>query len=167
MARCTLYHESVEKKCLDHQSDPKFGDNQDDLRDRVQDQKNLKVFGALGYAHIPNEKRRKLDAKAFKCRFMGYEDGVKEYHVMNVTTGKVQIMRTVKFMETSTSGHLIVRQDEGEEPTSVPVQARQRLVDTRQIVPTDYSLAHSQDPEEASARKKQIVASSTTGTTKR
>ncbi|POM80727.1 Integrase catalytic core protein [Phytophthora palmivora] len=35
--------------------------------------KNLKVFGALGYAHIPNEKRRKLDAKAFKCRFMGYE----------------------------------------------------------------------------------------------
>ncbi|POM72254.1 Rve domain containing hypothetical protein [Phytophthora palmivora] len=48
---------------------------------------NLKVFGALGYAHIPNEKRRKLDAKAFKCRFMGYEDGVKGYCVMNVTTG--------------------------------------------------------------------------------
>ncbi|RAW29068.1 hypothetical protein PC110_g14560 [Phytophthora cactorum] len=38
--------------------------------------KNIKVFGALGYANIPDEKRRKLDAKAFKCRFMGYEDGV-------------------------------------------------------------------------------------------
>ncbi|GMF58102.1 unnamed protein product [Phytophthora fragariaefolia] len=36
--------------------------------------KNMKVFGSLGYAHIPNEKRRKLDPKAFKCRFMRYED---------------------------------------------------------------------------------------------
>ncbi|POM70701.1 Hypothetical protein PHPALM_12824 [Phytophthora palmivora] len=65
--------------------------------------KNVKVFGALGYAHIPDEKRRKLDAKAFMCRFMGYEDGMKGYSVINVATGKVQIVRIVKFMETSTS----------------------------------------------------------------
>ncbi|OWZ14441.1 hypothetical protein PHMEG_00012083 [Phytophthora megakarya] len=29
--------------------------------------KNVKLFGAIGYAHITNEKRRKPDAKAFKC----------------------------------------------------------------------------------------------------
>ncbi|POM58679.1 Pol protein putative [Phytophthora palmivora] len=92
--------------------------------------KNFKVFGALGYAHIPNEKRRKLDAKAFKYRFMGYEDGVKGNRVMNVTTGKVQIVRTVKFMETSTSGHLKLEH------------------------PPHYE---TEDPEEASVRKKQSV----------
>ncbi|POM76734.1 Integrase catalytic core protein [Phytophthora palmivora] len=158
--------------------------------------KNLKVFGALGYAHISDEKRRKLDAKAFKGQFMGYEDGVKGYRVMNVTTENVQIMRAVKFMETSTSGHLMVREDE--EPTIVPVQSRQRSVDTRQIVPavtkggdviqlqhdtvmddvmvpqfhhpmiTRSHTDETEDPEEeASARKKDIVASSTTRTTKR
>jgi hypothetical protein len=63
--------------------------------------KNVKVFGAVGYAHIPDEKRRKLDAKAFMCRFMGYEDGVKGYRVLNMATGKVQIARTVKFIETT------------------------------------------------------------------
>ncbi|KAE8952811.1 hypothetical protein PR001_g33136, partial [Phytophthora rubi] len=66
--------------------------------------KNLKVFGALGYGHIPDEKRRKLDAKAFKCRFLGYEDGVKGYRVLNVETGQVKIVRTVKFMETTSTG---------------------------------------------------------------
>ncbi|GMF36113.1 unnamed protein product [Phytophthora fragariaefolia] len=31
---------------------------------------NMKAFGSLGYAHIPDEKRRKLDPKTFKCRFV-------------------------------------------------------------------------------------------------
>ncbi|GMF42647.1 unnamed protein product [Phytophthora fragariaefolia] len=62
-----------------------------------------KFFGSLGYAHIPDEMRRKLDAKAFRCRFLGYEDGVKGYRVLSVATGKVQIVRTVKFMETTSA----------------------------------------------------------------
>ncbi|KAE8971096.1 hypothetical protein PR001_g26999, partial [Phytophthora rubi] len=66
--------------------------------------KNLKVFGALGYGHIPDEKQRKLDAKVFECRFLGYEDGVKRYRVLNVATGQVKIVRTVKFMETTSTG---------------------------------------------------------------
>ncbi|KAE9281835.1 hypothetical protein PR003_g27566 [Phytophthora rubi] len=73
--------------------------------------KNLKVFGALGYGHIPDEKRRKLDAKAFKCRVLGYEDGVKGYRVLDVATGQVKIVRTVKFMETTSTGDFMTEVD--------------------------------------------------------
>ncbi|KAG3110720.1 hypothetical protein PI124_g9660 [Phytophthora idaei] len=64
----------------------------------------MKVFGALGYAHTPDKKRRKLDAKAFRCRFMSYEDGVKGFRVQNVETGKVQIVRTVKLWKRLAQG---------------------------------------------------------------
>ncbi|POM71775.1 LOW QUALITY PROTEIN: Integrase catalytic core protein [Phytophthora palmivora] len=155
MARCMLYHESVDKKWwAEAVNTAAWIINRFPISVTIKIPyeivyktkpllKNLKVFDALVYAHIPDEERRKLDAKAFKCRFMGYEDGVKVFRIMNATTGKVQIVRTVQFMETSTSGHLVVRQDEDEEP------------------------AITEDPEEISARKKQIVASSTSGTMKR
>ncbi|KAG3160716.1 hypothetical protein PC128_g21000 [Phytophthora cactorum] len=94
MARCILYHDSIEMKWW------------------AEALKNLKVFAALGYVHIPDEKRRKLDANAFKCRFMGYEDDVKRYCVQNVETGKVQIVRTVKFVETTSPGQLVTHQEE-------------------------------------------------------
>jgi hypothetical protein len=32
---------------------------------------NLKVFGCKAFAHIPKENRKKLDAKAIKCIFIG------------------------------------------------------------------------------------------------
>ena len=32
---------------------------------------NLKVFGCKSFSHIPKENRRKLDAKAIKCIFIG------------------------------------------------------------------------------------------------
>ncbi|KAE9064489.1 hypothetical protein PF005_g30783 [Phytophthora fragariae] len=84
--------------------------------------KNLKVFGALGYGHIPDKKRRKLDAKAFKCRFLGYEDGVKGYRVVDVATGQVKIVRTVKFMETTSTGDFMteVEGDDKDEDVAAP-----------------------------------------------
>jgi len=33
---------------------------------------HLRVFGCIAYAHVPNEKRRKLDDKSVKCIFIGY-----------------------------------------------------------------------------------------------
>ncbi|GMF42233.1 unnamed protein product [Phytophthora fragariaefolia] len=40
---------------------------------------------------------------------MGYKDGVKEYRVLNVATGNVQIVRTVKFTETTDPDQLMIR----------------------------------------------------------
>ncbi|OWZ10710.1 polyprotein, partial [Phytophthora megakarya] len=97
--------------------------------------KNVKVFGALGYVHIPNEKRRKLYAKALKCRFLGYEDGMKGYRVLNVTTGKVQIVHTVKFMETTNPQYLM--DDEEEQVSTMPVMNGQLSTGSMEIVPAD------------------------------
>ena len=33
---------------------------------------NLKIFGCKDFAHVPKENRKKLDAKAIKCIFIGY-----------------------------------------------------------------------------------------------
>ena len=38
---------------------------------RKPDLENMKVFGCVCYAHVPDEKRKKLDVKAMKCIFLG------------------------------------------------------------------------------------------------
>ena len=35
---------------------------------------NLRVFGSIAYVHVPNEKRKKLDAKGDKYILVGYSD---------------------------------------------------------------------------------------------
>jgi transposase InsO family protein len=79
MARCMMYHEDVDKKwwaeavntaawIINRIPNSVTVKTPYEIVHRTKPQlKNLKVFGALGYAHIPDEKRRKLDAKAFKC----------------------------------------------------------------------------------------------------
>ncbi|GMF28853.1 unnamed protein product [Phytophthora fragariaefolia] len=129
MARCMLYHEGIDKKwwadavntaawIINPIPNSVNVKTPYEIVHRTKPQlKNMEVFGSLVYAHIPDEKRRKLDPKAFKSRFMGYEDGVKGYRVLNVATGKVQIVRTVKFMETTDPDQLMNRleMDEDEE----------------------------------------------------
>jgi transposase InsO family protein len=91
MARCMMYHEDVDKKWWEEAVNTaawiinKIPNSVTvktpyEIVHRTKPQlQNLKVFGTLAYAHIPDEKRRKLNAKAFKCRFLGYENGVKGY----------------------------------------------------------------------------------------
>ncbi|OWZ18071.1 polyprotein [Phytophthora megakarya] len=119
MARHILYHEDVAKKC-----------------GTKPQRKNLKVFASLGYAHIADEEHRKLDSKALKCRIMDYEDGVKGYRVMDMATGKVQIVRTVKFMKPTTTDHVVAREDGGDEEAVVEATlGGQQPVNAREIVP--------------------------------
>ena len=60
---------------------------------------NLKVFGCKSFSHIPKENRRKLDAKATKCIFIGYCSEFKEYKLFDPTTHKVFARRDVLFHE--------------------------------------------------------------------
>ena len=60
---------------------------------------NLKVFGCKAFAHIPKENRRKLDAKATKCIFIGYCSKFKAYKLFDPTTHKVFASRDVLFHE--------------------------------------------------------------------
>jgi hypothetical protein len=66
---------------------------------------NLKVFGCKDFAHIPKENRRKLDAKATKCIFIGYCSKFKAYKLFDPATHKVFASRDVIFHEQGARNH--------------------------------------------------------------
>ena len=59
----------------------------------------MKVFGCVCYAHIPDEKRSKLDEKGERCIFMGYVYSTKGYRLYNLEKKKLIINRDVVFDE--------------------------------------------------------------------
>lgn len=77
---------------------------------------HLHVFGSEVYVHIPKEKRRKLDAKAKKCLFVGYDNYVKGFRVFDTKTNTIEIARDVKFLlnEFSTSSDENSKGEEGQ-----------------------------------------------------
>lgn len=66
---------------------------------KVPDVGNLKLFGCKVYAHIPKEKRRKLDDKAKKLIFVGYSEESKAFRLLDKSTNKVVISRDVVFLD--------------------------------------------------------------------
>ncbi|CAJ2640870.1 unnamed protein product [Trifolium pratense] len=60
---------------------------------------HLRVFGSIAHAHIPDEKRSKLDDKSEKYIFIGYDANSKGYKLYNPDTGKTIISRNVIFDE--------------------------------------------------------------------
>ncbi|GAU10233.1 hypothetical protein TSUD_417410 [Trifolium subterraneum] len=67
--------------------------------DKPTDYSNLKIFGALAFARV---KQDKLDARVVKCVFIGYPNGVKGYKLWKMGPGgsKFIISRDVTFDET-------------------------------------------------------------------
>lgn len=63
----------------------------------------FKVFGCKAYAHVPNQKRTKLEMKSSKCIFIGFPENTKAYKLYNKSTKKVVISRDVVFFEENES----------------------------------------------------------------
>ncbi|KAL0544873.1 hypothetical protein IC582_020003 [Cucumis melo] len=59
---------------------------------------HLRVFGCMAYAHIPDQKRSKLD-KSEKYVFVGYDASSKGYTLYNPVTKKTIVSRDVVFDE--------------------------------------------------------------------
>jgi len=53
------------------------------------DVSHLRVFGCKTFAHIPYEKRSKLESKSIPCVFLGYCEGTKAYHLMCLETKRI------------------------------------------------------------------------------
>jgi glutaredoxin len=68
---------------------------------RKPDVSHLRVFGCKAFAHVPNEKRTKLESKFMPCVFLGYYEGIKAYHLMCVETKRIIKSRDVMFIEGS------------------------------------------------------------------
>ncbi|GLI62320.1 hypothetical protein VaNZ11_004893 [Volvox africanus] len=64
----------------------------------VPDVSLLRVFGCVAYAHVPKGKRDKLDPRAQKGTFLGYEPNSKAYRIL-LEDGRIQITRHVAFLE--------------------------------------------------------------------
>jgi ATP-binding cassette subfamily B (MDR/TAP) protein 1 len=62
------------------------------------DYSQLRVSGCTTYAHVDNGK---LQPRAVKCIFLGYQSGVKGYKLWNPQTQKVVISRNVIFNESA------------------------------------------------------------------
>ena len=60
---------------------------------------HFKKFGCIAYAHIPDQKRTKLDDKGEKCVFLGVSDQSKAYKLYNPCTKKIIISLDVVFDE--------------------------------------------------------------------
>ena len=61
---------------------------------------HLRVWGCLAHAHVPNEKRRKLDDKSITCVLLGFSEESKGYRLYNTSTKKIVVSRDVVFEET-------------------------------------------------------------------
>ncbi|CAA7045430.1 unnamed protein product [Microthlaspi erraticum] len=60
---------------------------------------HLRVYGSISHAHVPDEKRSKLDNKSEKYIFIGYDANSKGYKLYNPETKKTIISRNVIFDE--------------------------------------------------------------------
>ncbi len=60
---------------------------------------HLRVFGCKAFAHIPDEKKSKLESKSMPCVFLGYYEGTKAYGFMWVETKRIIKSRDVVFLE--------------------------------------------------------------------
>jgi len=63
------------------------------------DVSDLKVLGCVSYAHVPREKRKKLDKKTTKCIFVGYPDNSKGFKLYDPAKQLMFRSRDVSFDE--------------------------------------------------------------------
>ena len=68
-------------------------------KNQVPSIEHLKVFGWVGYVHIADQKRKKLDNKSEKCVHLGVSKESKAYRMYNPITKRIVISRDVTFVE--------------------------------------------------------------------
>ena len=59
----------------------------------------FRVFGCVAHAHVPDQKRSKLDEKSKKCVFLGASDESKAYKLYDLVSKKITISKDVIFQE--------------------------------------------------------------------
>ncbi|UYV83682.1 SETMAR [Cordylochernes scorpioides] len=61
--------------------------------------RHFKIFGALAYAHIPKQKRKKFDRRAERCILVGYSTQYKGYRLWDNDSKQVFITKHARFEE--------------------------------------------------------------------
>jgi len=86
----------------------------------------FRIFGCIAYAHVPDQKRKKLVDKGVKCVFIGISDQSKAYKLYDPITKKIIISRNVIFdeeqfwpwSEEGAERQILINFEDDEEPTT-------------------------------------------------
>lgn len=124
--------------------------------------RHIRVFGCEAYAHVPSEKRSKLENKAVKCIFIGYGVGVKGYKLWDPVAEKVLYSRSVIFHELKPS--IVDLQLEKEEKhkkevVHIPTTSKEEELrapdglDNEESLSSFESTAEEQEPEPQTLRR--------------
>lgn len=62
---------------------------------------HLRVFGSVSYAHVPDQRRKKLEDKSKKLVFIGYDEKTKGYRLYDPVEKKIIVSRDVEVNEAS------------------------------------------------------------------
>jgi hypothetical protein len=89
----------IRNRCLTKGHDSKTP--QEAWSGRKSDMSNLRVFSCKAFAHVPDEKRTKLESKSMPYVFLGYYEGTKAYRLMCVKTKRIIKSGDVVFIERS------------------------------------------------------------------
>ena len=60
---------------------------------------HLKVFSTVAYAHVPDQRRTKLEDKSQKYIFIGYDEKTKGYKLFDPISKKVIVSRDIRINE--------------------------------------------------------------------
>ena len=60
---------------------------------------HVRIFGCKAFAHVPHEKRQKLDAKTIECTHLGYSEHKRAYILLHRPSGRIFESRDVHFDE--------------------------------------------------------------------
>lgn len=79
---------------------------------KILDVSHIHVFGCKAFAHIPDERRRKLDVKGNELIFVGYSEESKAFRLLNKETNGVVTSRDVIFTDQLAKGHSFKNNEE-------------------------------------------------------
>lgn len=115
---------------------------------------HIRIFGSIGYVHVPKEKRRKLAKKSVKMLLVGYDHD--NYRMYDQNTKKITVSRDVKFDECSTLEEkqsfveMRVEQEEKEHSTMPPQRSEfHHQRDVPEEISSDDSMKSLEDIDES------------------
>ena len=103
----------------------------------------------MAYAHIPAEKRTKLEARAEQTIFVGYEPTSKQYRLYNPITKRLFVSSSVRFDENRPGGNLLQGENpiRGALPQEIGVELLQQLPETEPEPEREHEPEPEREPE--------------------
>lgn len=109
------------------------------------DLSHMKIFGAAAFVHIPDQLRRKLDAKSKKMFLVGYQRESTNYRLYDPVGQKITVSRDVNFKEILNNNNDSLLQKTDDIPVSI---SRENISEEEQTIPENEVLLNDGHEDE-------------------